>query len=119
MGFGRPYTISQLETQLRIQGFLPEQSSATLFQFPSFKKSWQRFGPFLEKVGQNLPFLAGGVLIIEASKRVQPLTGSKVETKIIKGLGVLDGFGKPKQKPALVSLRPNNSIEADKNLTLN
>ena len=118
MGFGRPYTISQLETQLRIQGFLPEQSSAALFQLPSFKKGWQRFGPVLEKVGQNLPFLAGGVLIVEASKRVQPLTGSKVETKRRKGLGVLDGFGKPKQKPALVSLKLNNLIKIDKNFNL-
>jgi SAM-dependent methyltransferase len=113
MGFGRPYTISQLETQLRIQGFLPEQSSATLFQLPSFKKGWQRFGPFLEKVGRNLPFLAGGVLIVEASKRVQPLTGSKVEIKRGKGLSVLDGFGKAKPKSALVSLRSNNKIKCD------
>jgi SAM-dependent methyltransferase len=113
MGFGRPYTISQLETQLRIQNFLPEQSSAALFQLPSFKKSWQRFGPFLEKVGRNLPFLAGGILIVEASKRVQPLTGSKAEIKRGKSLNVLDGFGKSKPKPALVSLRPNNKIKFD------
>ena len=113
MGFGRPYTISQLEAQLRIQGFLPEQSSATLFQLPSFKKGWQRFGPFLEKVGQSLPFLAGGVLIVEASKRVQPLTGSREEKKKRKRLGVLDGFGEAKPKPALVPLRPNVELKFD------
>ena len=111
MGFGRPYTISQLETQLRIQGFLPEESSTALFQLPSFKKRWQRFGPFLEKVGRKAPFLAGGVLIVEASKRVQPLTGSKVEKKTRKGLSVLDGFGKPKPKSVLVPLRPTHKLK--------
>ena len=114
MGFGRPYTFGQLETQLRIQGFLPEQSSATLFQLPSFKKGWQKFGPFLEKVGKSLPLLAGGVLVIEVSKRVQPLSGSIKEIDRSNGLRVLDGFGKRKPKPNLASLKSNYKIKLGK-----
>ena len=114
MGYGRPYTFGQLDTQLRIQGFLPEQSSTTLFQLPSFKKGWQRFGPFLEKVGKSLPLLAGGVLVIEASKRVQPLIGSKIEQDRIKGLRALEGFGRRKPKPTFFAFKSDQKINCDK-----
>ena len=103
MGYGRPYTSSQLETQLRIQGFLPEKSSAALYQLPSYKKRWQRFSGVLERVGRILPFFAGGVLIVEASKRVHPLNGSKIESRAKESLGALKGLASPKPKPVLTA----------------
>ena len=60
--------------------------------------------------------LAGGVLVIEASKRVQPLMGSKIEQDRIKGLRVLEGFGKRKPKPNFVSLKSNQKINCDKTI---
>ena len=103
MGYGRPYTSSQLETQLRIQGFLPEKSSAALYQLPSYKKRWQRFSGVLERVGRMLPIFAGGVLIVEASKRVHPLNGSKIESRAKESLGALKGLASPKPKPVLTA----------------
>lgn len=99
MGVGRPYTLGQLETQLRIQGFLPEKTLATLFQFPVFKKRWLRLGAFWERFGKNIPFLAGGVILIEASKRVHPLSGAKIGDAEKGKANVLAGLSKP--KPAL------------------
>ena len=37
-GFGRPYTLSQLEAQLRAHDFLPERDVAALFQPPTSKR---------------------------------------------------------------------------------
>ena len=101
MGYGRPYTSGQLETQLRIQGFLPERSLTALYQPPSFKRRWQRFGGIVERFGRSLPFLAGGLLILEASKRVHPSTGSKIGIAAKKSIGVLGGLAGGKPKPAL------------------
>ena len=103
MGYGRPYTSGQLETQLRIQGFLPEKSLTALYQPPSFKRRWQRFGGVVERFGRSFPFLAGGMLILEASKRVHPATGSKIGTAAKKSIGVLGGLTVGKPKPALQS----------------
>ncbi len=104
MGYGRPYTSSQLETQLRLQGFLPEKSSAALYQLPSYKKRWQRFSRVLEQVGRTLPFFAGGVLIVEASKRVHPIIGSKIESKAKESFGALKELTSPKPKPVLTEV---------------
>ena len=41
-GFGRPYSLGQLETQLRVNGFSPERHSTTLFALPSHNRSWQK-----------------------------------------------------------------------------
>ena len=101
MGFGRPYTSGQLEAQLRIQGFLPEKSLTALYQPPTFKRRWQRFGAVIERFGRGMPFLAGGVLIVEASKRVHPISGSKIGKAAKQGLGVLEGLTSGKPKPVL------------------
>ncbi len=103
MGYGRPYTSGQLETQLRIQGFLPEKSLTALYQPPSFKRRWQRFGGVIERFGRSIPFLAGGILILEASKRVHPATGSRIGAAAKKSIGVLGGLTGGKPKPALQS----------------
>jgi len=101
MGYGRPYTSGQLDTQLRLQGFLPEKSTTALYQPPSFKRRWQRFGGIIERFGRSIPFLAGGLLILEASKRVHTSPGSKIGTAARKSIGVLGGLAGGKPKPAL------------------
>ena len=81
-GFGRPYTLGQLETQLRIHNFLPENHRAALYQLPSEKRFWRKSAPLFEKVGARLPtVMAGGVFLLEVSKRVQPPVGTAVKDK--------------------------------------
>jgi len=95
-GYGRPYTVGQLEAQLRQHLFLPERLRAALYQPPSSKRFWLRAGPLIEKVGTRLPtVLAGGVFIVEVSKRVQPPRGSSVKDLARRPIGALDGLTKP------------------------
>ena len=89
-GYGRPYSTAQLETQLKDYGFMPERHRATLYQPPSHKRFWRKSGALWEGVGQTLsPVLAGGVLIVEASKRVQAAGGTGVHSRVSAPLGVL------------------------------
>ncbi|SER72395.1 hypothetical protein SAMN04490244_102291 [Tranquillimonas rosea] len=98
-GFGRPYSLSQLEAQLKRHGFVPEQHAAALFQPPSERRFWMRAGPLMERTGSGLSRrYAGGVLLVEALKQVPaPTRGSPVVTR--EPLGVLDGIGQPGAKP--------------------
>ena len=76
-GYGRPYTLGQLEAQLRKHSFLPERQSAALYQIPSTRRFWLKAAPLFEKAGARLPTLiAGGAFLVEASKRVQPPSGT-------------------------------------------
>ena len=106
MGFGRPYSAGQLETLLRVHGFLPEKSTAALYQLPSQRRGLQKMAPVFERIGTRLPSLAGGVLIVEASKRVQPLQPTKSVIPAKRPLRVLNGLAEAKPKPAL-SVRQN------------
>jgi SAM-dependent methyltransferase len=95
-GFGRPYTLGQLDAQLREHGFTVEKSSAALFQPPSPKRFWLRTGPMWEKMGRGLPMaLAGGVLIVEASKQVPAPRKPGLGARVKKPLTVLEGLGLP------------------------
>ncbi len=70
-GYGRPYSLSQLEAQLVRHDFVPERHVAALFQPPSERRFWMRVGPLLERAGAGISGrFAGGVLIVEASKQV-------------------------------------------------
>lgn len=94
-GFGRPYTLGQLETQLREYQFLTETHRATLFQPPSSRRFWRKTAPFWERVGQSLPVvMAGGVLMVQATKRVHAPTGGLKEA-VRKPLSVIDGLSRP------------------------
>ncbi len=69
-GFGRPYSPSQLEMQLRDHDFDIGNVSATLYQPPSHNPVWRRMAGLLEKAGHNIPMMAGGgVLMVEACKQ--------------------------------------------------
>lgn len=75
-GFGRPYSLGQLDSQLKAHGFLTEAQCTTLYQPPSQKRFWRKTAPFWENAGRSIPFIAaGGVLMVEASKRIPAPTG--------------------------------------------
>ncbi len=89
-GFGRPYTQSQLENQLKSHNFLPERHSTILYQPPSERRIWRKTAGMWESLGGRLSMVvAGGVLIVEASKRVQAPSGPALRETVRKPLEVL------------------------------
>jgi SAM-dependent methyltransferase len=100
-GYGRPYSQGQLEAQLRRHSFAPERHLHTLFQPPSHRRFWRKTGAFWEKLGGRFSVvLSGGVLMVEASKRVQAPSGPGVRVTGRAGLKVLEGLTSPKPEPA-------------------
>lgn len=100
-GFGRPYTVVQLEAQLRAHDFVPERHVAALFQPPSTKKFWMKTGGVWESLGQRLSNgIAGGVLLAEVSKQVPAPPRKGLPEAVRKPLKVLDGIAQPAPKPA-------------------
>jgi len=96
-GFGRPYSQTQLEGTLKSHNFLPETHITTLYQPPSNRRAWRKLSNVLERFGGKLSFIvAGGVLIVHASMRIQaPSSGSGIRDRVRKPLEVLA----PKPKP--------------------
>lgn len=95
-GYGRPYTLGQLDIQLRLHHFLPERHAAALYQMPSPKRFWLKSGALFERVGARLPtILAGGVFLVEATKRVQPPQGTLVGKAAKRPAKALAGVAKP------------------------
>jgi SAM-dependent methyltransferase len=95
-GFGRPYSLGQIEAQLQKHGFTPERHLAALFAPPSERRFWLKVGPAWEGIGRRLSgSMAGGVLLVEASKQVfapRP-RGARAEAR--NPVPVLDGIGAP------------------------
>jgi SAM-dependent methyltransferase len=99
-GFGRPYSLGQLEAQLRDHGFVPERHVAALFQPPSQRNFWLKTGGMWEGVGRRLSSrYAGGVLIVEATKQVSAPTKPGLPEAVRRPLRVLDGLTQPEAKP--------------------
>ena len=97
---GRPFSASQLESQLKSQRFVPERHVAALFQPPSHKRFWLRSGPMWEKAGRRVPLMqTGGVVMVEASKQVYAPTGTGTPEAIRRPLRVLEGIGAAAPKP--------------------
>jgi SAM-dependent methyltransferase len=95
-GFGRPYTLGQLEAQLKRHDFIPERHAAALFAPPSEKRFWIKSADMVEKLGSNLPGQrGGGVLLVEASKRVYAPLGPGLAERVRKPLRVLEGAPRP------------------------
>ncbi|SFP19203.1 methyltransferase domain-containing protein [Tranquillimonas alkanivorans] len=100
-GFGRPYSLSQLENQLRRHGFMPQRHVAALFQPPSEKRFWLRTAQVWENAGRRISnHYAGGVLMVEATKQVQAPNRPNLPERVRRPLTVLDGLGQPEAKPA-------------------
>lgn len=99
-GFGRPYTLGQVESQLRKHHFAIERHVSVLYQPPSMRRFWLKSGPAIERLGQRVPgIIAGGVFMIEVSRHVQHTRGTPVRKETKKSLGVLEGLSKPVAKP--------------------
>ncbi|PZX15771.1 methyltransferase family protein [Palleronia aestuarii] len=94
-GFGRPYSLTQLETLLREHDFNPDGHAAALFQPPSEQPFWMRTGGLLERTGRSITGrFAGGVLIVEAAKQVPARSGG-LRNAARRPLKVLDAATQP------------------------
>lgn len=90
-GYGRPYSLGQLEAQLRRHGFMPERHMAALYSPPSSRRFWMRSAPMWEKTGRRISsVLVGGVLMVEVSKHVQPAGGMPVSSLVRRPLDILE-----------------------------
>ncbi|MBE0412576.1 methyltransferase domain-containing protein [Yoonia sp.] len=99
-GYGRPYSLGQLEAQLRKHRFLTECTMSTLFQPPSTRRIWRKSAGFLERMGHRMPLIAaGGVLIVEVSKQTVAPTRPGLGETVKRPLRVLEGIGRPQPKP--------------------
>ncbi len=100
-GHGRPYSLGQIETQLRAHRFQPERHRAVLFAPPSARRFWLRTAPLLERLGGAVGArLAGGVLLVEACKQVHAPTRPGLPEALRRPLGVLEGMSTGRPKPA-------------------
>ncbi|QBX99680.1 methyltransferase domain-containing protein [Rhodophyticola sp. CCM32] len=95
-GFGRPYSLSQLEAQLKRHGFVPERHAAALFAPPSNRRAWLRSAEMVEKMGRKLSsYYAGGVILVEATKQAYAPTRPGLAEQLRRPLRVLDGVPQP------------------------
>lgn len=99
-GYGRPYSLGQLEAQLRRHRFVIEHAASALYQVPSGRKFWRKSARFFERAGPALPLIAaGGVLIIEVSKQTALPARPGLGEAVRKPLRALEGIATPKPAP--------------------
>ncbi|HID68851.1 MAG TPA: methyltransferase domain-containing protein [Roseibacterium sp.] len=95
-GHGRPYSLGQLEAQLKDFDFIPERHSAALYAPPSPRQFWLRSADILEKYGGRISGnRAGGVILLEASKRVPARRKPGLAERVRRPLRVLEGSPTP------------------------
>ncbi|GLQ36077.1 hypothetical protein GCM10007939_23610 [Amylibacter marinus] len=99
-GFGRPYSLGQLESQLRSHNFLVERHVSALFFPPSHRPFWLRFAKYWEGFGlRGVVPLAAGVVMIEATKRVYARPKVGLGQAVKRPLKVLGGIAAPPNQP--------------------
>uniref|UniRef100_UPI0040481F6C methyltransferase domain-containing protein n=1 Tax=Yoonia sp. TaxID=2212373 RepID=UPI0040481F6C len=92
-GFGRPFSLGQLDGLLRKHQFVTERSKSMLYQPPSHRRVWRKLAGLLERGGHKLPYItAGGVLMVEVSKQIAaPRRGGLTEV-VKRPLRAFDGI---------------------------
>ena len=100
-GQGRPYSLSQLETQLRKHRFQPERHVSALYGAPSHKPYWLKSARFWEGLGKRLDSrMVAGALLVDATKQIYATPRTGLRETVKRPLGVLGELAKPKPKPA-------------------
>lgn len=77
-GHGRPYTMKQMRLLLRDLDFVVENHTRALYFLPSHNGILRLAAPLFEKAGRAVLPKFGGVLVIEASKRLYSVTAIPV-----------------------------------------
>jgi SAM-dependent methyltransferase len=99
-GYGRPYSLGQLEALARRHRFEPERHSGALYTPPSHRKFWLQTAHAWERIGRRFdPRIVAGALLVEASKQIfaRPSGGAKAS---VRGpLEVLEGLAGTAPEP--------------------
>jgi SAM-dependent methyltransferase len=97
-GFGRPYSQSQLDAQIKRHGFVPERHRSALYMPPSRHRFWLKSSAICENIGHSVsPVMSGGVFLVEASKQVHRPIRPGLADKVRNPLRILHGV--PEAKP--------------------
>jgi SAM-dependent methyltransferase len=100
-GYGRPYSLGQLEAQLRRHSFQVEGHRAALFAPPFERRFWLKTAPFWEGFGKRISFtLAGGVLMVEATKQIYAPRPKGLRAAVRRPLKALEVLPQPVREPA-------------------
>ncbi|MBF9034140.1 methyltransferase domain-containing protein [Rhodobacterales bacterium HKCCE2091] len=95
-GFGRPYSLGQIEAQLKRHDFVPERHAAALYAPPSHQKFWLRSAEMIDRVGRRVStYYAAGVLLVEATKQATQPTRTGLAERVRRPLQVLEGSPQP------------------------
>ena len=100
-GFGRPYSRTQLEAELRRHGFTPENCATVLHAPPSSRPFWLKSANFWEGFGRRLPWMAGGVLMIEATRQVASVNHGGLRSVVKRPLEAFGGARGDSPEPAM------------------
>lgn len=99
-GYGRPYSLRQLEAQLRKHRFVTERTLSTLFQPPLHNRFWRKSATMVERIGHKIPIVAaGGVLMVEVTKQSAAPTRPGLKEAVRRPLRALEGIAKPLPQP--------------------
>jgi SAM-dependent methyltransferase len=100
-GFGRPYSIGQLETLLSGNRFVAERHATALYAPPSHRRFWHQTAHFWEGYGRRFrPLFGAGALVVEASKQVFARPESRRPRLTVPGpLDMLEGLAGPVHEP--------------------
>ncbi len=99
-GYGRPYSMSQLDAQLRRHNFVAERQLSALYAPPSSRRFWLRTAPAWERFGHRASaVMAGGVHMLEVSKQVHAPQRPGLAATVRRPLKVLEGLPKPTAEP--------------------
>ncbi len=92
-GLGRPFTHAQLSRLLRDRMFDPGGVRYGLFMPPSGRRIFLASAPALERIGTRWFPRLGGVLIVEATKRIYAATAVAVPARHGRRYDVASGVG--------------------------
>lgn len=99
-GFGKPYSLGQLDMEARRAGFVPERHASALFIPPSHRRFWLGSAAMWEKVGGKISgLLSAGVILLELSKQVQTPRHIGLGAAVRRPLSILEGAAAPMPDP--------------------
>ncbi|KAB7610458.1 class I SAM-dependent methyltransferase [Amylibacter sp. SFDW26] len=112
-GYGRPYSLAQLEAQLQKHRFLPERHISALYAIPSHRPFGLKIAQMLEGFSLKvaMPF-AAGVVMVEATKQVYAPTHKGLGAAVRKPLEALEGIAKPASNPVSNRSKSKNEEQA-------
>ena len=80
-GHGRPYSSRQLCQLLKTHGFVPKRTYRAVCLPPLHNRAMMRFATTIERLGQRWWPALGGVLLVEAEKKLYAAAGNTIKLR--------------------------------------